>query len=119
MVSQNLDIDKNELNNNKITNRINYPYKVQDHLINKEYIKTKYKTPFMLFHQNIRSLHGKTDELLSLWVKEFPHILCFTEHHLREHEFNSLCCHPYKLAAKYCRDNSEFGGVCIYTHESV
>jgi hypothetical protein len=30
-----------------------------------------------------------------------------------------LCCSPYLLAAKYCRNTSKSGGVCIYVHESL
>jgi hypothetical protein len=30
-----------------------------------------------------------------------------------------LCCRPYLLAAKYYRNTSKFGGVCIYVHESL
>jgi hypothetical protein len=34
-----------------------------------------------IYHQNIRGLSNKTDELLSQWVSKSPHILCLTEHH--------------------------------------
>jgi hypothetical protein len=27
----------------------------------------------MIFHQNIRGLHNKIDELLNFWTTEFPH----------------------------------------------
>jgi exonuclease III len=80
---------------------------------------TDYTVPFMVYHQNIRSFNGKVDELLSLWTNEYPHILCLTEHHLWEQEISKLCCSPYILAAKYCRNKSKFGGVCICVHESL
>jgi exonuclease III len=67
----------------------------------------------------MRSIRGKIDELLSQWSNEYPHILCFSEHHLREQEISKLCCSPYILAAKYCRNISKSGGVCIYMHESL
>ena len=35
-----------------------------------------------IFHQNICGLKGKTDELVSSMSADFPHILCFSEHHL-------------------------------------
>jgi len=37
-----------------------------------------------IFHQNIRGLKGKTDELKSSMSPNFPHILCFSEHHLKK-----------------------------------
>ena len=39
-------------------------------------------TPLLIYRQNIRGLRNKTDELSMLWSSNFPHILCFTEHHL-------------------------------------
>jgi hypothetical protein len=97
----------NGSNNTSITNT------VQVSLINNESIKAKYKVLFMVYHQNITSIRGKFDELLSLWSNEYPHILCFSEHHLREQEICKLYSSPYILAAKYCRNKSKFAGVCI------
>jgi len=34
-----------------------------------------------IFHQNICGLTKKTDELKSFMYPNFPHILCFSEHH--------------------------------------
>jgi hypothetical protein len=34
-------------------------------------------------HQNIRGLFGKTEELLSSLLFDLPHIICLTEHHLK------------------------------------
>jgi hypothetical protein len=39
-----------------------------------------------IFHQNIRGLHRKVDELSTQWLKFPPNILCFTEHHLKDYE---------------------------------
>jgi hypothetical protein len=44
--------------NNKITTNKVF-------LNNNECIMTKYKAPFMIYHQNIISIWGKIDELLS------------------------------------------------------
>ena len=54
-------------------------------------------------HQNIRSLHRKVDELTTHWINLFPHILCLTEHHLRDYEIGNICIKHYKLGAFYCR----------------
>jgi hypothetical protein len=37
---------------------------------------TDCKEPFMVYHQNIRSVNGKFDELLSYWSNAYPHALC-------------------------------------------
>jgi len=57
--------------------------------------------------------------LLNLWTTEFPHILCLTEHHLRDHEINSTCIKYYNLGAKYCRKSRKYGGVSIFVHEGL
>jgi hypothetical protein len=57
----------------------------------------------MIFHQNISGLHNKIDQFLNSWSTESPHILCFTQHHLHDHEINSTCINDYNLGAKYCR----------------
>jgi hypothetical protein len=106
------------LNSNRVINGSNNKTvinTVQASLNNNKSIKPKYKAPFMVYYQNIRSIRGKIDELLSLWSNEYPCILCLSEHHLWEQEICKLCCSPYILAAKYCRNKSKFGGVCIYS----
>jgi hypothetical protein len=74
-------------------------------LSNNECYFLKHKLPFMVYHQNIRSIRGKTDELLSMWCNIYPHVLCLSEH-LRNQEISTVCCRPYFLAAKYCRNIS-------------
>jgi hypothetical protein len=39
---------------------------------------------FKLFHQNIRGLGNKAKELLSHLHPDLPHVLCLTEHHLKQ-----------------------------------
>jgi exonuclease III len=108
------------LNQNRVINIPNNKSVLNEpSLINNKCDRLKTKVLFMVYHQNIRSLRGKFDELLSIWPNACPHVLCFSEHHLHNQEINVLCCSPYKLATKYCRSSSKFGGVCIYVHESV
>jgi len=73
----------------------------------------------IIFHQNIRGLYNKVDELLNLWTIEFPHILYLTEHHLRDHEINSTHVKCYTLGAKYCRKSRKYGGVSIFVREGL
>ena len=56
--------------------------------------------------------------MLYFWTTEFPHIICFTEYHLHDHEINNTCI-KYKLEAKYCRKSCKYGGVCIFVHETL
>ena len=56
-----------------------------------------------VYHQNIRGLKGKVNELSLSFLEEAPHIICLTEHHLKEHEIEITHIPKYKLGAKYCR----------------
>ena len=76
-------------------------------------------TPLLIYHQNIRGLQNKVDELFILCSENLPHILCFTEHHLHKNEINSLHITPYNLGASYCRMNLNYGGVSIFVHETI
>ena len=44
----------------------------------------------MTFHQNIRSLNNKTDEILNTLESNPPHLLCFTEQHLKSYQFDNI-----------------------------
>jgi len=68
------------------------------------------KNLFKIFHQNIRGLNSKLDELSnSLWP-DYPHILCLTEHHLKNFEIDNLPIDRYKLGSKFCRHEFKNGG---------
>jgi len=41
---------------------------------------------FTVFRQNIRGLRNKTNELLRSVLPKLPHVVCLTEHHLKEQE---------------------------------
>jgi hypothetical protein len=111
MVSANINRTIDSPNNKLVTNKV----PVKDNGCNRR----KHKVPFMIYHQNIRSLQSKIDELLSMWCDAYPHVLCLSEHHLRNQEISMLRCSPYLLAATYCRSISKSGGVCIHVHESL
>jgi hypothetical protein len=57
----------------------------------------------IIFHQNICGLRKKTDELISSVFSNFPHILCFSEHHLKQFELDQINVDGYTFGAKYCR----------------
>jgi len=56
--------------------------------------------------------------MLSL-LTEAPHLICLTEHHLKNYEIDATPIFNYKLGAKYCRKKLKTGGVCIYIQEAL
>jgi exonuclease III len=72
-----------------------------------------------VFHQNIRGLKHKTNELINVLGPEFPHVLCLTEHHINPLERNNIIIDHYNLGTIYCRKSLSKGGVCIFIHDSV
>ena len=76
------------------------------------------KNLFKIFHQNIRGLKSKVDELSnSLWP-DYPHILCLTEHHLKNFEIDNLPIDRYKLGSKFCRHEFKNGG-CVFLSRKI
>ena len=66
-----------------------------------------------ILHQNICSLKRKTNELISSMSPNFPHVLCFSEHHLKDFQLNQISIDGYKLGAAHSRQVLKGGGVCI------
>jgi hypothetical protein len=50
-----------------------------------------------VFHQNIRGLRNKTNELISSMHSNLPHILCLTEHHMKQLELEHIHIENYNL----------------------
>jgi len=48
-----------------------------------------------IYAQNIRDLGNKTDELVINWVKDTPHKLCLSEHHLSIEVIQSIIVDDY------------------------
>ena len=74
-----------------------------------------------IYHQNIRSITNKSDEL-SIYLQSnhiAPHVICFTEHHLKESEIAKFPLGRYKLASSFCRTEYLGGGVCILITNNV
>ena len=74
---------------------------------------------FKIYHQNIRGLHGKTNELVLSLTANTPHLICLIEHHLKNYEINATHISNYRLGANYCRKSLKSGGVCIYVHDAL
>jgi len=77
------------------------------------------KTFFKIFHQNIRGLKSKVDELSNSLSPDYPHIMCLTEHHLKDYETDNLPTEHFKLQSNFCRHEFKNGGVCIFVHEDL
>jgi len=74
---------------------------------------------FKIHHQNIRGLKGKTNEIMLSLLTEAPHLICLTEHHLKNYKMDATPISNYKLGAKYCRKKFKNGCACIYIQEAL
>jgi hypothetical protein len=74
---------------------------------------------FKIYHPNIRGLKGKINECMLPLLTEAPHLICLTEHHLKNYETDVTPISKYKLGTKYCRKNLKNGSVCIYIQEAL
>ena len=74
---------------------------------------------FLVFHQNVRGLRDKNNELFGSLLPELPHILCLTEHFLTNQEIICLTMDHYMLGAEFCRKTLKKGGTCIYVDETL
>ena len=70
---------------------------------------TNGKNIFKIFHQNIRGLKSKVDELSNSLLPDYPNILCLTEHHLKNFEIDDLPIDQFKLGSKFCRHEYKYG----------
>ena len=75
--------------------------------------------PFVIFHQNIQGLKNKVNEFMLSLHPEKPHLICFSEHHLKYDEINSIHMPSYKLSAYYSRTSLKCGGVCIFIRDNI
>ncbi|PNF24939.1 hypothetical protein B7P43_G09362 [Cryptotermes secundus] len=87
-----------------------------------EYIKRNAPqkcSSLLIYHQNIRGINNKIEELLSQWESKLPHVFCFTEHHLSKPEITCTVITNYNLGAYYCRKSKKSSGVSIYVHHNL
>jgi exonuclease III len=74
---------------------------------------------FTVFHQNIRGLRNKNNELLESVLPKLSHVICLTEHHSIEQEIGTFSIDHYILGAKFCRQGLKYRGTGIFVHESL
>ena len=82
--------------------------------------RNKYSDKLIVYHHNPVRLSKKREELSIIIQSNFisPHLICLSEHHMREQEIISLSL-SYRLASSCCRDESSKGGVCILTRNDI
>jgi hypothetical protein len=89
--------------------------------VNKPVLNSEYnQNNFVVYHQNIRGLSNKTDEL-SVFINNIhtPHILCLTEHHMKTPDILQVNLENYTQGASYCRQNMAKGGVSIFVRNNL
>jgi len=74
---------------------------------------------FKVYHQNVRSLRNKTQELLSHLHSNLLHVICLSEHHLIIQELCYANLECYTIGAQFCRPIYQRGGVIIYVHNGI
>jgi exonuclease III len=72
-----------------------------------------------VYHENVRGLKGKLSLLSQFLDSELAHIVCITEHHLKDQDMDLAQIEHYKLGAKFCRQQYKNGGTSIFVHESL
>ena len=75
-------------------------------------------TSLKIFHQNIRGLGKKTNELYCPLQHNLPHILCLLEHYFSESELQLMHLADYSLGASYSRKTFLKGGVSIFVYRT-
>jgi len=60
---------------------------------------------FTVYHQNVRGLLNKSEELIRLLSPDFPQVLCLSEHRLKHTEIDFMYTDQYKLGGNLCRES--------------
>ena len=69
-----------------------------------------------IFHQNIRGLRSKSEELILSFEMENInlHVLCLSEHHMEEHKLLHVTLSGYTLGSSFSHKHLQRGSVCIF-----
>jgi hypothetical protein len=101
------------------TKEINYLQVISDVKVIKESSQVPGNETLKIFHQIIRGLGNKTNELYCHLHHDFPFILCISEHHLRESELQLTHLAIYSLGASYCGKTFLKGCVSIFVYRNL
>ena len=79
------------------------------------------KNSLVLVHQNIRGIISKIVELQEYFSndKSYPHILCFSEHHISRDDVCFVGIENYVLGSSFSQSTFQKGSVCIYIRNDV
>lgn len=77
------------------------------------------ETSLKNFHQNIRGLRNKSNELYCRLSYNLPHVICISEYHLKDYELQLIHLNDYTLGANYCRKFFHKGGVSIFVYNKL
>jgi hypothetical protein len=102
---------RNKMNNNISLNKTNQYYMKRNAF--------KKSSSLLIFHQNIRGINNKIEELLSQWESRLPHVFYFTEHPLTKPEISRTVIKFYNLGAYFCSKSRKNGGVSSFVHQNV
>ena len=91
-----------------------YIYKNSARNNNLRFIGSDINQMLRIYHQNICGLGTKMNDLLASLYPNLPHILCLTEHHLRQFQIQYVTMDDYNLGAEFSRRSFHNGGVCIF-----
>jgi len=72
-----------------------------------------------LYHQNIQGLKCKAVKITNFLYPDFIHVLCFTEHHLNQHEINLINTVHFSVGAQYCRHFLTKRGIRSFVHNNL
>jgi hypothetical protein len=75
----------------------------------------------LIYHQNISGISNRTDELLSEWEFQSPHVRvrCLTEHHLTKAEIIRTSFNCYNLGGYFCRKLKKNMVVQVYLFSKI
>jgi hypothetical protein len=83
-------------------------------LLNKQNTNT-----LTIFHHHMCGLYNNKEELLKSLTINSPQIICITENHLIEEQFNSIPLHPYTLGDKFCTQTHKWEDLCIFVQDNM
>jgi maltoporin len=87
---------------NSNSNQKNF-YKNSARNNNLSFIDSDNNQALRIYHQNICDLGTKTNDLLASLYPYLPHILCLTEHHLRQFQIQHITMDDYNLGVEFSR----------------
>ena len=91
-----------------------HSYKTNAKNDNSKFLGSDSSQVLWIYHQNICGLGSKTNDLLMSLYPKLPHILCLTEHHLKQYQIQHITMDDYILGAEFSRRSLQKGGVCIF-----